>query len=377
MGLRAIPQRLGVSLVVVIGMACVVGVTISILSISTTYNRPINSTGRPDQALVISQGSQFENNSSIPRASLVTISNAPGIKKGTDGKLLVSPEFIQAVPVTKKRDGFRVYVGLRGIGPRFFDVHPEAKLIRGRMFMPGKRELIVGKGAAQEFSGLDVGGRLALPIGDWTVTGVFDSNGDILGTQLLGDADTVIAAMRLNVFRSVWVLLQRPDAFDQFKHALTTDPTLNVDVETGPEFWQVVSKGLGSLLTLVAYGVGGIMGLGAVFAALNTMYSVVSTRSVEIATLRAIGFDGRVVVTSVLIEAMGLAGAGAVIGAAVAWFAFNGNPHVAGQVVINLTITPSLMAHGVAYACGLGFIGGLLPALRAATIPVTSALRAI
>jgi putative ABC transport system permease protein len=151
---------------------------------------------------------------------------------------------------------------------------------------------------------------------------------------------------------------------------------MNVDVETGLEFWQNVSKGLGSLLALVAYGVGGIMGLGAVFAALNTMYSVVSTRSVEIATFRAIGFDPAAVVTSVLIEALALAVVGAAIGAVAAWFAFNGDPHVTGLIVINLAVTPSLMAQGFAYACGLGLIGGLFPAVRAATMPVTSALRA-
>ena len=376
MGMRAIPQRLGASVVIVIGMACVVAVTISILSLSIGFMRAVTSTARPDQAIVLSQGSLVEGESAIPRGSVLTIIDAPGVKRDVDGRPLASAEFFINVPVPKKRDGLNVYIGLRGIGPKFLKLHPDIRLISGRLFVPGHRELIVGKAAEEQFAGLEVGNHILLPAGAWTVTGIYDSHGDMFDSELLGDAETVIPALRYNVFSAVWVLLGRPDAFAQFKHALTTNPTLGVDVMTGTEYWQSISKDLTPILTMVAYVVGGIMGLGAIFAALNTMYTVVSTRSVEIATLRAIGFDGRVVITSVLMESLSLALVGAVIGAGIAWFAFNDAPHVAGQIVISLTVTPALMGRGIVYACALGFIGGLLPAIRAATVPVTSGLRA-
>jgi putative ABC transport system permease protein len=376
MGMRAIPRRLGASTVIVIGMASVVAVTISILSLSIGFMRAVTSTARDDQAIVLSQGSLVEAESAIQRDRVLTIIDAPGVKRDVDGQPIASPEFLINVPVPKKRDGLEVYIGLRGIGPKFFKLHPDIKLVSGRLFVPGHRELIVGKAAEEQFAGLEVGNHIALPAGDWTVTGIYDSHGDMFDSELLGDAETVIPALRYNVFSAVWVLLARPDAFAQFKHALTTNPTLGVDVMTGPEYWQSVSKDLTPILTMVAYVVGGIMGLGAIFAALNTMYTVVSTRSVEIATLRAIGFDGRVVITSVLIESLSLAVVGALIGAGIAWFAFNDAPHVTGQIVISLTVTPALIGQGIIFACTLGFIGGLLPAIRAATVPVVSGLRA-
>jgi putative ABC transport system permease protein len=373
MGLRTLPQRFGVSVVIVVGIACVVAVTISILSLSIGLARVANGTARADQVIVLSKGAQFEPASSIPRDNVVTISDAPGIKTGTDGKPIVSAQFFTFIPVNRKSDGLNVYVGLNGVGPNFFVIHPEVKLIAGRMFVPGRRELIVG--SKLDVAHFEPGGHILLPGGEWTVTGIYDGDGDIFESQVLGDAETVISAMRFNVFRSIWIQLQRPDLYEQFKRALTGNPALAVDVMTGTEFWGSVAKSNTQLLTVIAYVVGGIMGVGAAFAALNTMFSVVGTRSVEIATLRAIGFDGRVVVMSVLMEALTLAAAGAVIGAAAAWLVFNGKPHEMGAAAISLAVTPSLIAYGMAYACLLGFIGGLIPAIRAATMPVTSALR--
>jgi putative ABC transport system permease protein len=375
-GLRAIPQRLGASLVIVIGMASVVAVTISILSMSTGFMRAVNNTGRADRAIVLSQNSLFEFASSISRDSVLTIAAAPGEKTTGDGKPILSAESLAYVAVTKKSNGLDAWVVLRGIGPEGFALRPEIKVISGRMFRPATHELIVGKSAQAQFEGLDQGNQVSLPEGDWTITGTFESNGGINESEMIADSETVLSAMRASTFKSMTVLLTRPESFGQFKTALTTNPTLAVDVTRETEYLGTQSKGLNDFLTTIAYVVGGIMGLGAVFGALNTVYSAVSARSIEIATLRAIGFGPAAVVTSVLAEALLLALSGAAIGATAAWIAFNGNLHSAGSLVFRLTITPSLVGLGIALACVLGLIGGLFPAIRAARLPVAAALRA-
>jgi putative ABC transport system permease protein len=375
-GLRAIPQRPGTSLVVVVGMACVVAVTISILSMSTGFMRTIHNSGRPDRVIVLSHNSQFEGASSISRENALTIADAPGVKRAADGKPIVSADALTGLLVTKKSNGLDFYVELRGIGPEGLALRPEIKLVSGRMFRPATHELIVGKSAQSEFEGLDVGSKVSLPEGDWTVTGSFASGGSQTESEMLGDSETVLAAIRANAFKSMTVMLARPDDFTRFKSALAGNPTLLVDAIHETDYLATQSKQLNGFLTVVAYLVGGIMGLGALFGALNTVYSAVSTRSVEIATLRVLGFGATAIVASVLAEALLLAVLGAAIGAAAAWFAFNGNLHAAGSLVFRLAVTPALVAEGIGLACVLGLFGGLFPALRAARIPVAVALRA-
>jgi len=375
MGLRAIPERPGGSLVIVIGMALVVAVMISILSMSTGFMRTVHNTGRADRAVVLGRGSQSEFASEIPRDSVVAIANAPNIRTGADGKPIVSADALVSVAVVKKSNGLDAYVVLRGVGPEGFALRPEIKLLSGRMFRAATHELIVGKSALTQFEGLTVGSQVSLPEGDWTVTGSFESNGDEVESQLLADSETVLSAMRATSFRSMTVMLDRPESFERFRAALTTNPALTVDVKRETELLAAQSKDLNRFLTMIAYVVGGIMGLGATFGALNTMYSMVSARLVEIATLRAMGFGGAAVVVSVLAESLLLAFLGAVIGAAIAWIAFNGNFHSVGGLVFRLAVTPGLVGLGVGFACALGFIGGLFPAIRAVGLPVTTALR--
>jgi putative ABC transport system permease protein len=376
MGLRAIPDRVGASLVIVIGMALVVAVTISILSMSVGFMRTVYNTGRVDRAIVLSHGSQYEFASAISRDNVLTIADAPGIKIAGDGKPIVSAEYLVAVLVTKKSDGLDAYVSLRGIGPEAPTVRPEIKLVSGRMFQSARHELIVGKSALAQFEGLEVGGQVPLPEGDWTITGSFESNGDEHESELLADSETVLSAMRANTFHSVTVMLERPESLERFQAAITTNPTLAVDVTRETQFLADQSKYLNTFLTMIAYVVGGIMGLGATFGALNTMYTAVSARAMEIATLRAIGFSGAAVVASVLVEALVLAVSGAAIGAVAAWIAFNGNLHTVGGLVFRLAVTPSLIGLGLGFAFTLGFIGGFFPAIRAARLPVADALRA-
>jgi putative ABC transport system permease protein len=375
-GLRAIPDRLGLSLVIVIGMALVVGVTISILSMSVGFMRSVNNSGRIDRAIVLSHGSQFEFASAISRDNTLTIADAPGVRIAADGKPIVSAEYLTAVLVSKKSDGLDAYVTLRGVSPEGFTLRPEIKLVSGRIFQSARHELIVGKSALAQFEGLEVGRLVPLADGDWTITGSFESNGGEHESELLADSETLLSAMRANTFHSVTVMLKRPDSLEGFKAAIATNPALTVDVFRETQFVKAQSKELNGFLTLIAYVVGGIMGLGATFGALNTMYSAISARAIEIATLRAIGFSGTAVVASVLAESLLLAVSGAFIGAAVAWIAFNGNFHAIGGLVFRLAVTPGLVALGIGLAFTLGLVGGLFPAIRAASLPVADALRA-
>jgi putative ABC transport system permease protein len=376
LGLRTIPSRKGASLVIVISMACAVGALVSIQSMSAGFAQMIRSNGRDDRAMVLSRSAIFEFVSSIPTENISTIANAPGIRRGADGKPVLSAEATAFVVVPKKSDGLEAFITVRGMGPEGMALRPEIRLTSGRMFRPGKYEVIVGKSAAAEFAGLTENARVSLPDGDWTIVGTFEAGGSALESSLLTDADTLMASMRSTAYRSVTVMLNSPASFAQFKNALTTNPTLTVDVVRETDYNAEQARTLNGLLDLVAGVVGGIMGLGAMFGALNTMYSAVSTRGVEIATLRAIGFGGMAVMASVLAEALLLALAGSLIGAALAWIAFNGNLHAIGGNVIRLTVTPGLIGNGVLFACLLGFVGGFFPALRAARRPVAEALRA-
>jgi putative ABC transport system permease protein len=376
LGLRTIPDRLGASLVIVVGMASVVGVFISILSMSVGYMQIVQKTGHTDRAMVLSQGALFEYASFISRGNALTIADAPGVKRTADGKPVVSPDSLAFVVMPKKRDGLDAYVILRGIGSEGFALRPEVKLTGGRMFNAGAHELIAGKAAQAEFDGLTIGSQVSLPEGDWTVTGTFESNGDARESELMADSVTLGQAMRAGGYKSMTVQLESADAFDRFKEALTTNPQLAVEVVRETEYLANQSRNLNEFLTVVAYVVGGIMALGATFGAMNTMYSAVSARAIEIATLRAIGFGAGAVVASILAEALLLAVAGAAIGIAIAWLAFNGNQHMFGSLVFTLAVTPALVGLGAAFACALGVIGGLFPAIRAARRPVAMALRA-
>jgi len=270
---------------------------------------------------------------------------------------------------------------VRGIERASATLRPEVRLVDGRMFRPGLREAIVGRGATGEFKGLGIGDQVALRDSQWTIVGVFESGGDVQESRLLVDEATLLSAYQRTAANSLTALLESEAAFDAFKAALTTNPTLSVSVERETEYYARQSKSVNQLFDFVTYFVGGIMGLGALFAALNTMYSAVSSRGVEIATLRALGFGSSGVVISVLTESLLLAVAGAAIGAAVAWLWFGGNSFAMGNgtssLVVKMQITPALLATGMVWAVTVGFFGGLFPALRAARLPVARALRAV
>jgi putative ABC transport system permease protein len=382
MNLRSIPQRFGASSVIVVGIAGVVAVLISVLAMATGFTHTLLATGRDDRAIVLRGGSNSELASTLSRDATLTVMDAPGIRKDAAGKAIASAEPVVIVEMPKKSNDSGANVTIRGVGAEGAALRPEIQLVAGRMFRPGVRELIVGRGAEAQFKGLDVGSHIALRGSDWTIVGAFESNGDSHESELFADAETVLSAYRRNLYQSVVVLLNSKDSFDAFKAALTTNPQLSVAVSRERDYYAEQSQRMGAVLAFVAYFVGGIMAVGALFGALNTMYSAVSVRSREIATLRAIGFGAAAVVVSVLIEAMLLSVMGALIGAGLAWLFFNGNVvSTLGsnftQVVFRLAVSPALVVLGVLWACGIGLIGGLFPAIRAARLPVAAALRAI
>jgi putative ABC transport system permease protein len=382
MSLSTLPQRLGSSSVIVIGIAGVVAVLVSVLAMATGFRHTVADSGRPDRVIILRGGSDAELNSNLTRADIDIIGNAPGLAKDADGKALLSNELLTVVNIPKIDTGSDSNVTLRGVGLQVLKVRPELKLVDGRMFRPALRELIAGEGAAKQFRGLTVGSVLHLRNADWTVTGVFTSNGDVHESELLADVDTVGSSIERNAnYSSAVGLLTDAGAFDRFKDALTTDPQIKVDVEREPDYYAAQSKQLTRLINIVGNTVAIIMAIGAMFGALNTMYSAVDARGLEIATLRAIGFGAAPILLSVMIEALALSFLGGVLGGALAWLFFNGHTvstlgGAFAQVVFKLTVTRTLLIEGVIWACAIGVLGGLFPAVRAARLPVAEALRA-
>jgi putative ABC transport system permease protein len=381
MSLQTLPQRIGASSVIVIGIAGVVAVLVSVLAMGAGFRHTLADAGRADRVIILRGGSDAELNSNLTRSDVDTISNAPGLAKDSGGKALLSSELVTVVNVPKIDTGTDANVTLRGVGLKLTEVRPELKVVHGRMFRPAVRELIAGVGAVKQFRGLDVGNVLRLRNADWTVTGVFTSNGDVHESELLADVDTVGSSIERNGYSSAVGLLTGPEQFDRFKDALTTDPQLKVDVKREPEYYAAQSKGLSQAINFVGTTVAIIMAIGAMFGALNSMYSAVAARGQEIATLRAIGFGALPVLASVMVEALLLSLLGGVIGAALAWLFFNGHSvstlgGAFAQVVFQLTVTRALIVTGIIWACVIGLLGGLFPALRAARLSVAEALRA-
>jgi putative ABC transport system permease protein len=381
MGIQTLPQRAGSSSVIVIGIAGVVAVLVSVLAMATGFRHTMADSGRPDRVIVLRGGSDAELNSNLTRSDVDTIANAPGLAKDAAGKAVLSAEIITVVNLPKIDTGSDSNVTLRGVGLQVEKVRPELKIVSGRTFRPAVRELIAGAGAAKQFRGLTPGSVLHLRNADWTVTGVFTTNGDVHESELLADVDTVGSAIERPGYSSAVGLLNGASEFGTFKDALTTDPQLKVDVEREPEYYAAQSKQLTELITVVGNTVAVIMAIGAMFGALNSMYAAVDARTLEIATLRAIGFGALPVLLSVMLEALALSLLGGVLGAALAWWFFNGHTVATlggafAQIVFQVTVTTSLMATGLIWACAIGVLGGLFPALRSARVPVAEALRA-
>jgi putative ABC transport system permease protein len=379
MNLRSIPQRLGASLVIVVGIGGVVGVLVAMLSMSAGLGKTLNATGDPARAVVLRGGSNGELASFLDRAGATLIRQDPAIARAQDGLPLASGEIIVVTEVPRRGDTSGANVSLRGVEQKGFELRPELRLVEGRRFKPGLRELIVGAGAYKQFEGLDVGRQLKFRGSYWTIVGRFES-GDAHDSELWVDLETAQSAFGRSGVSSVLVRLGNRDAFDALKRRLESDPQLNVEVKTERDFFNSQSAGLTRQIGWITNIVAAIMAFGALFGALNTMYSAVSTRTAEIGTLRALGFGAAPVIASVMAEAMLLSLAGGMLGAGVAWLLFNGySVSTLGgnftQIAFNFAVTPALVLQGLSWALIIGFLGGLFPALRAARLPVTAALR--
>jgi len=382
-GISTLRQRLGSSAVVIIGIAGVVGVLVALLAMAEGYGATLRSTGTPDTAIVMRGGSASEVMSVLERDSVVVIPQVAGIAKDAQGRPIASPEIVVAanLPLKYGSADEEGSVQLRGVGEQAWSVRPNLKIVQGRNFKPGMRELIVGEGAARQFAGLEPGHEIKLGNQVWTVVGVFAS-GDALDSEIWGDAGVVADTYRRGGSRaSITVKLTDPKAFDTFKAALAADPRLKVDAETTIDYFSKQSEQMTKILKTIGIVVGAIMAIGAIFGALNTMFAAVAARAREIATLRAIGFRGLPVVVAIMLETMLLALIGGVVGGVLAWLIFNGYTAstlasgTVGQLTFAFKVSPDLLWQGLKWALAIGFIGGLFPAVRAARLPVTTALR--
>lgn len=381
LNLRTIRQRLGSSAVAVFGIAGVVIVFVAVLSMAQGFYAAMSGAGAPDRALIFRSGADDEMTSGISGAEADIVKQAPGLMREGDQPLAAAELFV-LIDLPKISTGTPANVPMRGIEPASLPVRPETNIIEGRMLRFGTNEVIVGRAATRQYAGLQVGAEIKAGTTTWVVAGIFESRGSVAETELWCDARYLQGAYRRgNSFQSVHARLDSPESYAKFKDWLTSNPQLNVSVRPEVEYYATQSQTITRLIRTVGFGIAILMGIGAVFGAILTMYTAVATRTREIATLRALGFNTASVLVSVLVESLGLAALGGVIGGMLAYVGFNGfetstiNWQTFSQVAFAFAVTPRLLAQGLVYALVMGLIGGLLPALRAARLPIATALR--
>lgn len=381
MNLRALPQRAGSAAVSVIGIGGVVAVLVGVLSISEGFRAALALAGREDIAIVLRGGSNDELSSGLTLAAVRHVLDSPGVVQGPSGPL-ASPELFVIVDVPMKSTGTEANVPFRGVGPNAAAIRRDFRIVEGRYFNRGRGEVVVGRSAAGQFNGMRVGEALQVGSHAWQIVGVFEDGGSVSESEIWTDAAELQGAYnRGTSFQSVRLRLPGPGQIEALEHHLKADPRFNLAVRTERRFYADQSSLLVTVVRTVGAMIALLMGAGAVFAALNTMYSAVATRTREIATLRALGFSGLPVVVSVLVEALLLGLAGGIIGGIIAYLGFNGfqastmNWQSFTQVSFAFAVTPAILVTGVVYALLLGLVGGLLPGIRAARLPVIQGLR--
>ncbi len=378
--IRSIPQRFWLSLSTVVAVALVVVVLLSFLAMANGFQRTLTSSGADDVAIVLRGGSQSEINSTVSRDQVRLIEDGPGIARGSDGKPLVSAELYLIVDGIKRSSQTKANLPLRGIGPEGAAVRKGITIVEGRMFNPGANEIVVGKGLLREFQGFEIGQTVAFMTSRWTVVGVFDAGGSVFESEIWADLPVVQSLFnRNNVFQTVRARLQNPAALDTLKRFVDEDPRLKLDVKSEAAYFADQAAQTSDLIQKLGWPLAVAMALGALAGALNTMYSSVAARAVEIATLRAIGFGGFPAFVGTLVESLILAALGGAIGATATYLIFDGfTASTLGgsftQVVFSFKLSPSLIGQGVILALTVGLMGGLLPAIRAARMPIVAGL---
>lgn len=379
--LRTLPQRKGSAAAAIFGIAGVVAVMVGVLSIAQGILRTMQNSASAENVIVLRSGADTEMMSGLGGNETKIISEGPGLARNERGAL-ASAELLVIINLPMRSTGTDANVPMRGVSQSAMDVRERFRIVDGRMFQWGLNEVIVGLGAQREFSGLGIGSTITVAQEEWPVVGVFEAGGGLAETEIWVDGAVLQPVYkRGNSYQSVYARLQAEDSFQEFKDALTSDPRLNVKPMREADYYDSQSAMLYGLITGLGTLIAVIMGCGAVFGALNTMYTAISSRSREIATLRALGFHSSPVVISVLLESLLLAFIGGLIGAGLAWMAFDGfrattlNFTSFSQVAFAFDVSPALLTNGIVFALIIGAIGGVFPALRAARQPVSTALR--
>jgi putative ABC transport system permease protein len=378
---RSVRARWASAIVAVVGIAGTVGVFVAMLSLAKGFRATLVSSGSPDNALIVRAGATSEMTSGVGLDAVKIIQDAPGVARAANGPLMTSETVLMA-PIPLISTGTDANVEVRGVSPNVFGIRKQAKIVQGRMFQPGIAEVVVGKNANKTYSGLTLGNTIGLGKMRWQVVGIFDAGGSSFDSEVWADTHLLAAAYDRpdTFFSSATVRLTSPDALGQLKDALTSDPRLNVDVTREIDYYAKQSTRMTTLITTLGGFVAFIMAIGAVFGGLNTMYSAVADRGKEIATMRALGFGGPSVVVSFLIEALLISFAGGLLGC-LAVLRLNGlttstiNFQTFSNLAFAFKITPGLLAEGIIFALVMGVLGGFFPAVRAARLPVATALR--
>ncbi len=379
--LRSIPERMGSALTAAVGIAGVVGVLVGVLAIAQGFRATLVNTASPEVAIVLREGAENEMASGLGRDVARIIADAPGIARNENGPI-ASAELFVIINLPKRGAGTDANVPLRGVQQTAYDVRGTIKIEQGRRFEPGKNEVIVGTGAVRSFSGLDLGSEVKMGQVIWKVVGIFSADGGVAESEIWADGDVLAPAYnRSENFQSVAVRLESKDKFQEFEDALTSDPRLTVKTQLQADFYAEQSKMMTMFITTIGFFIASLMAIGALFGALNTMYSAVAARTREISTLRALGFGRGPVVASILVESVILSLAGGAVGALAAYLLFDGyrastmNFSSFSQVTFSFRVTPPLLALAIVFATLIGLVGGILPAIRAARLPIASGLR--
>lgn len=379
-GLKSLPGRRASSAVVVFGISCVVAVLVSVLAIANGLDRTVAGNGRTDTVILLSAQAQGESSSQISTAELETVSALHEVVKGTDNLPEISPEIITMFPALLAGSGEESNIRLRGIGAKGWALHPSIHITDGRAFHPGLQEMLVGSGVAARFRGLATGDQVHMFNSVWIVTGHFESQ-DIHDSEVLVDANTVQSALGMGgYYNAIYAQMQGADQFQDFQHDISNDPTLHLDAITEAKYYEGQSRKMTEMIISIAYVIGTIMALGALFGAIHSLYIAAATRKIEMATLLALGFRPISVMLSFMCEALLLSLLGGCCGAAVAWLILNGHTTSTAsdemsQVVFQLHVSADLISTGLIWACVIGLLGALVPAIHTSRIPPAEALR--
>ncbi|MFC4307972.1 ABC transporter permease [Steroidobacter flavus] len=376
MSLTAIPQRLGLVLTIVVGVACAVGVLVSMLAMGVGARREAMGNLRPDRIILMSTGAPGPMQSSIGKDIVPLLYDLPGIRRNANGSPMAAAQAMLYTQARKKLTGDRVGFALFGATAGLADTLPELRLTSGRMFEPGFHELIASNKCARQFMNFGVGDQRVMRGSEWTVVGSFDLGSSEGMCAVFADAETILSAFRINTYNQVTVLLQSPKAFTQLTEALKANPTLRIEARREAEVIEESMKRFNGILNFVSYFIGAIMAVAATFGAANSLYAIVDSRRRELATLCALGFTPGPLIAAIVAESTLLALSGAIIGVGLAWFFFNGFAASPLGFSIRLAVTAPIAGLGIAWAFAMGIVGGVLPAVKAARLPLTTALRA-